>query len=120
MALADPQSVTISTVAIPLPRVSVGDNRSAYVAADGNTRMSVTSQYGKRTRRTVRLDVSKLTPDPFIAAQNVSVSMSSYMVIDAPKVGYTNTEQKAVIDGFIAALQATSGALLTKILGGEN
>jgi hypothetical protein len=35
-------------------------------------------------------------------------------------VGYTVAEQKAVIDGFLANLQATSGANITKLLGGEN
>jgi len=46
--------------------------------------------------------------------------MTFYVVADVPKVGYTVAEQKAVIDGFVAQLNATSGALITKWLGGEN
>jgi hypothetical protein len=30
------------------------------------------------------------------------------------------TEQKQVIDGFLAQITASSGALITKILGNEN
>jgi hypothetical protein len=46
--------------------------------------------------------------------------MSFYIVADVPNTGYTVAEQKAVIDGFLANLQAISGANLTKLLGGEN
>jgi hypothetical protein len=35
-------------------------------------------------------------------------------------VGYSVAEQKYVVDGFLAQLQASSGALITKFLGGEN
>jgi hypothetical protein len=42
------------------------------------------------------------------------------MVFDVPLLGYTVTEQKQVVDGFIAQLNASSGALITKVLGGEN
>jgi hypothetical protein len=46
--------------------------------------------------------------------------MTFYVVADVPTTGYTVAEQKAVIDGFLANLQATSGANITKLLGGEN
>jgi hypothetical protein len=41
-------------------------------------------------------------------------------VFDVPGTGYTIAEQKAIVDGFVAALSASSGALITKILGAEN
>jgi hypothetical protein len=68
----------------------------------------------------MRIDHSKLTPNPFDTSNNVEVSMSCYMVIDTPPDGYTNTEAKQVVDGFLAQLQASSGALITKVLGGES
>lgn len=117
---ADPQSVTISGVTTSLPRTSSEDDGSTYMSADGSIVETVSSSYGKRNRRTMRISHSKYAPDPLFPAQNAPYSMSFYIVADVPKVGYTLAEQKAVIDGFIAQLNATSGLLLTKLLGGEN
>jgi hypothetical protein len=46
--------------------------------------------------------------------------MSAYLVVDQPITGFTVAESKQVIDGFVAWLSASSGANLTKLLGGEN
>jgi len=120
MSFADPQSVTINAVAISMPRTSSGVNSGVFTSADGNTRQSVSNAYGKRTRRTIRLDSSKVSADPLLPAQNVRLSNSVYLVIDAPVAGYTNTELKQCVDGFLAALTASSGAKITQLLGGEN
>lgn len=120
MALSDPQSVTINAVAISLPRTSSGINSGSFAANDGLVKESVSHSYGKRTRHIFRIDHSKISPDPFVSAQNNKYSMSTYLVCDVPLLGYTVAEQKQVVDGFIAQLTATSGALITKVLGGEN
>jgi hypothetical protein len=120
MSFADPQSVTINAVAISLPRTSSGVNSGTFTSADGNSRLSVSHAYGKRTRRTIRLDVSKVAADPLLPTQNVKLSTSVYLVVDAPVAGFTNTELKQNIDGFIAALSASSVAKITQLLGGEN
>lgn len=120
MAFSDPQSITISAVTTPLPRVTSGDGQSKYQSADGLIDLSASSSYGNRTRRVLRLDHSKITADPFIPAQNRQVSMSNYMVFDVPGVGYTNTEILAVYTGFKTAFTASSDLLITKLLGGES
>ncbi len=120
MAFSDPQSVTISGTANPLPRTSSGDNAGAFTKDDGNVKLSISHSYGKRTRRTIRLDHRKVAPDPLNAAQNLNYSMSVYVVVDVPAVGYTPTEAKAVLDGFIANLQASTAANEVKFLGGES
>lgn len=120
MALSDPQSVTINAVAVSLPRTSTSTNSSTYTSNDGTINETVSHQYGKRTRRMVRIDHSKVAPDPLISSQSIKYSMSAYVVFDVPPTGYTVTEAKQVIDGFIAQLNASSGALITKVLGGEN
>lgn len=120
MAFTDPQSVTISGTAISLPRTSVHENGSDYASSDGLVKLSASSAYGRRIRRVLRLDHSKLTSDPFIPAQNTKVSMSNYIVFDVPVAGYTNTEALAVYAGFKALYTATSDALITKLLGGES
>lgn len=120
MSFTDPQSVTISAVPISLPRTSVGNGSSTYLSSDGLVKLTASNSYGKRTRRVIRLDHSKLAADPFRPAENQKVGMSVYTVFDIPITGYVNVDAKAVYDGYKAMLAASSDALITKILGGES
>jgi hypothetical protein len=120
MALADPQTVTISAATTSLPRVSVDETESEYLSADGLIKLTASHSYGKRTRRLVRIDHAKMTSDPFVPAENVKVGMAVYSVFDLPPAGYTAAEALAVWVGFNAQLTASSNAVITKILGGES
>lgn len=121
MSVADPQSVTISGVTSSLPRISSGANSGTFKSNDGLVGLNIAHTYGRsRNRRKIELTHSKVSADVFLPSTNVQVGMSAYLVVDVPSAGYTVTEQKAVIDGFIAQLNASSGALITKFLGGEN
>lgn len=120
MAFSDPQSITISGVTTSLPRVSTGVGSADYASSDGLIHLTANNAYGRRTRRVIRLDHSKLTADPFIPSQNTKVSMSNYMVFDLPPAGYSNAEAKAVYDGFKAIYTASTDAIITKLLGGES
>jgi len=120
MALSDPQSVTISGTAISLPRTVSGAGNSEYTSADGLVKLSLSSAYGNRTRRVVRLDHAKVSPDVFIPTTNVKVSMSNYMVFDIPPAGYTNADALAVYAGFKTLFTAGSDLVITKLLGGES
>jgi hypothetical protein len=120
MSFTDPQTVTISGTTTPLPRISVGDDESEYASSDGLISLKASHTYGKRTRRMLRIDTSKVTADPFRPAENVKVSMSCYIVFDLPPAGYTATEAKAVFDGFRTQFGASTDALITKLLGGES
>lgn len=120
MALADPQSVTINAIANSLPRTSSSTDAGSFTSNDGAIKLTVSHQYGKRKRHLVRIDHQKVAPDPLFPSQNAPYSSSFYLVCDVPPTGYTVTEQKQIIDGFIAAMTASSGALITKVLGGEN
>lgn len=119
MAFSDPQSVTINAVAVTLPRTGSGVNAGTFKSNDGTVQLSVSHAYGKRNRRTIRIDHSKIAADPLLS-ENVEFSMSSYLVVDVPPRGYTVTEAKQVVDGLLAYLTATSGAKITQLLGGEN
>lgn len=121
MALADPQSVTINAVANSLPRVSQAGTSSEYRKDDGNVTLSISHQYGRRTRRAVRLQHKKIAADPLTAGINVEASMSVTLVIDTPKVNfYTVAEAKQIVDALTAYLTASSGAKVTSVLGGES
>jgi hypothetical protein len=120
MAFSDPQSITISGTAIPLPRISTMEDESIYQSGDGLVQVQASHDSGKRYRHLLRVNHSKLAPDPFRPTENVKVSMSHYIVFDVPVAGYTATEQIAVYAGFKAMYSASSDALITKLLGGES
>jgi hypothetical protein len=115
----DPLSVTISGTAVSLPRTSNGVNSAIYTSSDSTAKLSISNVYGRRNRRTVRLEHSKIAADPLTAA-NQKYSMTAYVVFDTPLVGYTVAEAQAVIAGLTAWLTASSGANVAKVLGGEN
>lgn len=118
MALADPQSVTIGS-AISLPRTGQGVTSGVFTSADGMVRLLVSHNLGRRKRTTVRLEHRKVAANPFDSSVNAEYSMTSYLVIDWPTVGYTVAEAKQVVDGLVNFLAAGSGAVVTKVLGAE-
>jgi len=121
MALSDPQSLTLNSVAVTLPRVSTGENKSTYQKDDGFVKLSVSHTPSRtNTRRVVRLDTTDVAADPLLAGVNREVPFSAYLVIVSPTVGLSLASQKDKVLGLTTALTASSGALLTKILGGES
>lgn len=119
MAFSDPQSLTINSVATSLPRVAFGTNSGAFSTADGTTKLTISHQNGKRNRHVVRVDANKIAADPFAANVNTKVSMSAYVVVDVPSSGYSQAEQKQIVDALTAYLTASTGANVTRVLGGE-
>ena len=120
MAFSDPQTITINAVPYVCARTESGINRGKLSDPTGLVDLEASHAYGRRIRRVLRVNHSKITADPFIPDQNREVSMSHYMVFDIPEVGYTNTEVKQVYTGFKALYTATSDALIDKVLGGES
>jgi len=121
MALSDPQDVSINSIVTSLPRISSGNNSSVYQSNDGLIKLTYSHQYNaKRIRRLMRLDHAKIAADPFQSTLNARYNMATHVVVDVPIVGYTVAEQKYVVDALTAELTASSGALVTKILGGES
>jgi len=116
----DPQSVTVNAVAISLPRVSTGADSATYRSADGLTTMSVRHLYGKRYRRSIQLSQTSTVADPLIPANSQVVRQNVTVTFDVPPVGLTTTVQKQLADGLLAYLSASTGAQVTKILGGES
>lgn len=118
MALSDPISVPFDS-AVSLPRTGAGLNAGVFTSSDGQTLLRVNHSYGRRTRRVVRLENSKIAPDPLISAQNVRHSMSAYLVVDVPLTGFSVAEQQEHVEALTGFLAASTGADLTKFLGGE-
>lgn len=118
MAFADPQTFN----ALTLARTGFANNSSdpsTFTTSDGTSKLSIQHNYGKRTRRTIRIDFSKIAADPLISSQNIKYSMSAYLVVDIPITGFTVAEAKAQVDALTAYLTASTGARVTQLLGGE-
>lgn len=120
MAFADPQSVTINSVAQSLPRVSQGVNEGQFMKDDGNVVLKIRHSYGRRNRRNVWLQQKKIAADPLTAGINVEATASVSLTVDSPRVGFTNAEVKYLVDALTAYLTASSGAKVTQLLGGES
>jgi len=114
----DPQSVTVSGSAKTLNRLSSTETGGRFGTADRAYKMSVAHQYGRRDRHTARLQVDSLVANPLVSGQNINQSVSLTLTFDAPP-GYDAATLKAIADGFLANLTASTGANLTKLIGGE-
>lgn len=120
MSFTDPLAINVGTGSVSLPRTGVGDHSAEYTSADGLVVVSASHDLGKRFRRVLRVDVSKLSSDPFKPDEIVKRSMSHYVVFDLPTDGFTSVEVLAAYSGFKAMYSASSDALISKLLGGES
>ncbi|DAD51055.1 TPA_asm: coat protein [ssRNA phage SRR6960802_4] len=120
MALADPQTLTFDAGAISLPRISVTPSSSVYRIPNGLVTLTVTQNRSKRNRTTIRIDGSKTVSDPLLPAVNKVVSMSTYVVVDRPLVGFSQEDLLDSLNGLVGWIQASSGANAEKVLGGES
>lgn len=122
MSLADPQSIKIGASTISLPRISTGNRSSEYASEDGTKSLKVqtTESKGGRKRQVIRLDLSKVTSDPFNTSQNQLVSSSAYLVVDRPPSGWTNAEALEFVKGLHEALGVSEFAMVKKVLASES
>lgn len=108
MALADPQTITVNTVAQTLNRVSSEKSKSVYKTADEQYTFTVSHQEsGKRTRRMVRVDQRVVAADP-LTSVNEYKSLGCYLVIDEPEYGFTDTQIDYVVQALAAWCDATN------------
>jgi hypothetical protein len=114
--LADPQSVTINSVATSMARTQQGATTNVYTSADGLTTLTTKqNKSATRFRREYRVSQTKVAADP-ISAVNKQVGFSVYFVVDEPTFGFTDAEIGYVIAGMKTAFDST---LWGKILAGE-
>lgn len=117
MAFTDPQTITVATVAKTLNLIEVDKAKSVYATADNEYKFTISHQLsGKRTRHMVRVDRVAVAADP-LTALNASVSLGTYLVVDEPEFGFTDTQIGDVIAAFIVWL---SGANVAKVLSSQH
>lgn len=117
--LADPQSITIDSAAISLPRVLTGTEVGSFVGPNTELTVASTAKNG-RVRTVARLNQSKVTTDPLVGSTNIFVNDSVALTINRPVSGYSDAEVLAQVKGFIAWLTASTDANLKKIIAKEN
>lgn len=115
---ADPQSVTISGSAKTLNRTASTETGGKFATADRAYQLSVLHSYGRRFRHTFRFQSDSLVANPLVSGQNINQSMTVSITVDTPP-GYDTATAKAVVDGVLANLSASTGANVTKLVGGE-
>lgn len=120
MAYSEPQSLTINSTAISLPRVFGPDGVGTFRNYDAKTTLKIQHAYGRRTRRTASVDFAKITTDPLVSTTNVLSSMTFRVVLDTPNQGLSATEQVDVANALLVWLTASSNANLKKLVAGEN
>lgn len=115
---SEPQTVTVNAVANNLNRVSFGDRAGAFQLPDSSITLKVSHDLRNRSRRTARLDFTKTAADPLLDGVSRPYSMSVYVVVDHPKVGFTNTE----VENNLKALTdwLSTAGVATKLVGGES
>lgn len=116
---ADPTVVTIDAAPKSLNKLTTTNSGSRFSTSDGAFRLEINHQNGRRNRRQMKLTHDSYVANPVITGQNIANSVSCYIVVDSP-VGYDTASLKKDVDGFVAFLAATSGAAVTKLLGGES
>jgi hypothetical protein len=112
--------------AVSLPRVSSSGYTSTYMApcsvnAGSVLKVIASHQYGKRTRRVLRLDYSDNAGTTLISGTSTQRSCSFYLVADIPSNGvFTATDQLALINGLKGTWSASTDALIKKWLASES
>lgn len=116
--LSDPQTITINAVAKTFNRISTSELSSKYATDDGQYKLTISHQKtkGGRVRHMIRLDNTVIAADP-LTAENVSQSASTYIVIDEPNFGFTDTALLLDKAGFATWL---SDANVGKVLTGQH
>lgn len=117
MAFADPQSITVNTVAKTLNRIKSDGYRSEYATSDEEFKMTISHQESKnRTRRMIRVDQRVVASDP-LTSVNEYKSLGVYLVLDEPEYGFSDTEIDYVVQALIAWLTTAN---VTKVCGNEH
>lgn len=107
---ADPQSVTVDTVAQSLVRTGMAIDAGRFGKSDGSYTLAISHSSGRRNQHRARLDSNKIITDPYASERNLPVSASVYVVLDVPTVGFTVDEQEALLVALADWLKASTHA----------
>jgi len=101
---ADPQTITIATIAQGMPRVKTEGSSATYQKSDETHKLVISHQKitvaGKRRIRSVaRLDKRAIVTNPLDQTNDYD-TLGFYVVIDRPEYGFSQNDVIDVITGF--------------------
>lgn len=116
---AEPMTLVVAGQNKSLQRTGTGMDKGAFASSDQAYKVSIAHDYKRRTRRVIKLTYDSLVANPLVAGQNINQSVSVHLVVDTP-AGYDASTAKTIVDALTAYLTASSGAQVSKLLGGES
>lgn len=119
----DPQTLTVNSVAQACNRLGTGLDEAAYKTSDGLFGLSIRHRKlaKKRVLHQVQFSQQILAADPMDPTVNALSQMGVTLTCNVPDAGYIPVAtQKLLVDAFLVWLAASSGAAVTKLLGGES
>jgi hypothetical protein len=92
LAFPDPiPTQTVNSVTYDLTRIGLGDSKGVFRTANGLDRLTIEHTLKNRARHVIRLDRLATVADPLTTGNNFEASMSTYVVVDMPRVGFDAT-----------------------------
>jgi hypothetical protein len=123
MAFADPLVITVNAVAKNLVRINQDGYGSSYrlrSATDDYTVLTKNSSYtDKKTGQNMDRHSVDITHTVFATPTAVAIKRHCYIVVENQQ-GDTLSDPLNMVIGFLAMLQASSGANITKLLNFES
>lgn len=116
--LADPQTITVATIAKTLARISSTGLQSVYQNADETYKLTISHQAmnNGRIKSMARVDRREIVTDPLTQKDDYE-TLSEWYVIERPQYGFSITNITDVATGFKTWLDNT---VITKLIGKES
>jgi len=113
----DPQVVTVNAVAQSMPRITVNGLSATYQKSDESFKLTLSHQKSnKRIRSMARIDQRAIVADP-LSSENDYETLSFYIVVDRPEVGFSSTQVDQLVAGLKTWLDSTA---VGKLYGQES
>lgn len=114
---ADPQTVTVNSVAKNMARYLVQGTKAEYQTPDEMFKLTISHTKAKdRVRSMVRVDQREIVTNPLDSSNDYD-TLSFYFVIDRPIYGFTTTQVEQIVAGLKTWLDNTA---IGKLIGSES
>lgn len=114
MAFADPQTLTVNSVAKTLAKILTSGTSATYQSSDGAYKLIISHQQSKKRIRTmVRVENRAIVTDPLTSVNDYD-TLTFFMVLDRPEYGFSDAQIGYVIAALMAWNDSTA---VGKLLG---
>jgi hypothetical protein len=120
MALADPQSLTIGSP-VAVARVVSNPRSSTFVSADQTVSLLVEQTEPRGTRRTrVAASRSIISTSPLTDLKSSEKATATLTIVRPANGAFTEAQLIELVNSIPTLLQASTNAILKKVLAGES